>query len=540
MSAHRTTAEKWLASEPDEDIRAELRGLLDGDADALDERFAHGLTFGTAGLRAAIGAGPSRMNRLVVRRAAAALVDHLLSKVPGAANAGLLIARDARHKSADFASDTARVAAARGMRVYLIPGPTPTPVLAWNIPRLAAAAAVMVTASHNPRQDNGYKVYLGQGGQIVPPTDHDIATRIDALDATTIALSPMDDPLITIIGDEAEIEYLKWVPSVRRVASAPGARVGYTAMHGVGGSLVRRAFAACGLPEPMVVESQQHPDPDFPTVEYPNPEEHGAMDRVIELGERERLAVVVANDPDADRLGVAIPSTFTGGWRLLRGDEIGWLFADHILRHTSGDDRLVETTVVSSSLLADMARSHGVHFRETFTGFKWIADAALKAEGLRLVFAYEQALGYLVADRPLDKDGVAAAVVLAEIAGLAAHEGTTIEGRLQEIAERFGHHVTAERSIKMEPAAGAELVRTLMASPPNTVMNKPVVSVRDYREANLIRLWLDEEGGRGVRLQVRPSGTEPRVKLYGEAVGITESELATLMEAFAEQLNRIR
>ncbi len=534
MLEHRAVAERWLSAEPDDDIRRELSSLMDADDSELAQRFSSGLTFGTAGLRAAIGAGPSRMNRLVVRRAAAGLVDHLLATVPGAAERGILIACDARHKSADFALDTARVAAARGMRAHLIEGVTPTPVLAWNIPRFDVAAAVMVTASHNPREDNGYKVYLGHGAQIVPPDDEAIATRIDVVDAPTVALADADDPLIQRVGDEATRAYLEWLPTVRLLPDVRGARVGYTAMHGVGGSVSLRAFAACGLPAPVVVEAQQRPDPDFPTVVFPNPEEPGAMDMVIELGRRESLDVVIANDPDADRLGVAIPSGSSGEWRLLRGDEIGWLFADHILRHTKGSDRLVETTVVSSSLLGEMAAAHRVEYRETFTGFKWIADAAMKADGLRLVFAYEQALGYLVANRPLDKDGLSAAVLMAEIAGLAAEEGTTIEGRLDSIAATYGRHVTAERSIKMDPSSGVNLVRALMATPPPAIGGRNVVAVLDYPEANLVRLWLDEVGGRGVRLQIRPSGTEPKVKLYGEGVELPASELEHLLRELAD------
>lgn len=534
MLEHRAVAERWLSAEPDADIRRELSSLMDADDSELAQRFSSGLTFGTAGLRAAIGAGPSRMNRLVVRRAAAGLVDHLLATVPSAAERGILIACDARHKSADFALDTARVAAARGMRAHLIEGVTPTPVLAWNIPRFDVAAAVMVTASHNPREDNGYKVYLGHGAQIVPPDDEAIATRIDAVDAPTVALADAVDPLIHRVGDEATRAYLEWLPTVRLLPDVRGARVGYTAMHGVGGSVSLRAFAACGLPAPVVVEAQQRPDPDFPTVVFPNPEEPGAMDMVIELGRRESLDVVIANDPDADRLGVAIPSGSSGEWRLLRGDEIGWLFADHILRHTKGSDRLVETTVVSSSLLGEMAAAQGVEYRETFTGFKWIADAAMKADGLRLVFAYEQALGYLVANRPLDKDGLSAAVLMAEIAGLAAEEGTTIEGRLDSIAATYGRHVTAERSIKMDPSSGANLVRALMATPPPAIGGRNVVAVLDYPEANLVRLWLDEVGGRGVRLQIRPSGTEPKVKLYGEGVELPASELERVLRELAD------
>lgn len=528
----RAQAERWFSTEPDADVREELAELLAGDDAVLDERFSTNLRFGTAGLRAAIGAGPSRMNRLVVRRAAAGLVDHLLATTPDAAKRGLLIACDARRKSADFALDTARVAAARGMRAILIEGTTPTPVLAFNVPVLGVAAGVMVTASHNPRDDNGYKVYLGHGSQIVPPHDAAIAARIDALDATEVELAPVDHSLIQRLGDEPTEEYLKWLPAVRHRTDVSGVQVGYTAMHGVGGDLVLRAFERCGLPAPAIVEEQQQPDAMFPTVSFPNPEEPGAMDLVIALGEREGLDVVLANDPDADRLGVAVRED--DRWRRLRGDEIGWLLGDHIMRHTVGSDRLVVTTVVSSSLLAEMAAAHGIECRETFTGFKWIADAVMNEPDRRLVFAYEQALGYLVADRPLDKDGVAAAVVMAEVAAVAVAEGTSISGRLDALARRHGRHVTTERSVPFDPARGAQLVRALAERPPTRVADRAVVAVRTFPEADLVRLWLDEEGGRGIRMQIRPSGTEPKVKLYGEAVDISASILDELVEALVD------
>ncbi len=273
------------------------------------------------------------------------------------------------------------------------------------------------------------------------------------------------------------------------------------------------AFDAAGLPAPVVVDEQFRPDPTFPTVSFPNPEEPGAMDLVTALAVEQGAALAIANDPDADRLGAAIPQP-DGSWRRLGGDEIGWLLADHILTNTEGDDRLVVTTLVSSSLLQSMANDYGVHVVETFTGFKWMARAVLERPDLRLVFAYEQALGYLVTPRPLDKDGISAAVLLAEIAAVAADEGTTIEGRLDDIAARYGRHVMAERSVPMPPAVGAERVRLLQESPPASLADVPVVDVRAYPEADLLRLTL--EGG--VRIQVRPSGTEPKVKLYGEAV----------------------
>ena len=528
-------AKKWLEAEPDEDIRVELQAIIDGSGHELDARFNGRLMFGTAGLRAEVGAGPNRMNRLVVRQAAAGLVDYLLRSVEGSAEAGILIGFDARRKSDVFALDTARVAAARGMKAMLLPQLLPTPVLAWNISRLGVAAGVMVTASHNPPQDNGYKVYLGSGAQIVPPHDELISDAIESFDATSIELASEDSPLIQILGDECIDEYIKWLPSVRLCRDVPRIKVAYTAMHGVGGDTALRAFASAGFDQPVVVASQQEPDGSFPTVSFPNPEEPGAMDLVIDLARRSGAAIALANDPDADRLGVAIPVTgeTSGEWRLLRGDEIGWLLGDHILRHTNGDDRLVVTTLVSSSLLGKMAHKHGVAFEETFTGFKWIADAAMKRSDKRLVFAYEQALGYLVADQPLDKDGISAALLMTEIAALAVHDGVTVQQRLDQIAAEYGQHVTAELSVKMGPSDGAAVVEELRANPPMMIGRRQVVGVEDFPEANLLRLWLDEVGGRGVRLQIRPSGTEPKVKLYGEAVDMNESELQKLLAALA-------
>ena len=531
----RDIAEKWLLAEPDEDMRQELQALIDGSTEELDQRFADRLMFGTAGLRAEVGAGPLRMNRLVVRQAAAGLVDYLLRSVEGSADAGILIGFDARRKSDVFALDTARVAAARGMKAMLLPNVLPTPVLAWNITRLGVAAGVMVTASHNPPQDNGYKVYLGSGAQIVPPHDSLISDAIESFDPTIIELAPENSPLIHLLGLECVDDYVNWLPSVRLCRDLPTVKVAYTAMHGVGGDTALEAFAVVGFDAPIVVEAQQEPDGSFPTVSFPNPEEPGAMDLVIELAQKIGADIALANDPDADRLGVAIPTREdpTRKWRLLRGDEIGWLLGDHVLRHTNGDDRLVVTTLVSSSLLGKMARQHGVAFAETFTGFKWIADAVVRHPNKRLVFAYEQALGYLVADRPLDKDGISAALVMTEIVALAKRDGVTVQDRLDQIASEYGQHVTAELSIKMSPSEGAAVVQQIRANPPQTIGGRNVAGIEDFPEANLLRVWLDEVGGRGVRLQIRPSGTEPKVKLYGEAVDMPESELRQLLAALA-------
>lgn len=525
----RVHCRSWLLAEPDADVRAELQELLDGDPDVLAARFAGRLTFGTAGLRAAIGAGPLRMNRLVVRQAAAGVVDALMQDDQGAADRGLLIGFDARHKSRDFAYDTARVAAARGMRVVIASDPIPTPVLAWNITRLGVAAGIMVTASHNPARDNGYKVYLGTGAQIVPPWDRRLAETIATVDPVAVPLADEASPLIRVMGGELADGYLDSVAAVR--FGSHDLRVAYTALHGVGGAVAMRAFALAGFGDVTVVPEQQDPDPDFPTVAFPNPEEPGAMDLVLATAQRIGADIAVAHDPDADRLGVAVPSGGSAsGWRLLSGDEIGWLLADHILRNTNGDDRLVVTTVVSSSLLAKMARAVGVHFAETFTGFKWMADAVVRRPEQRLVFAYEQALGYLVTGRPLDKDGITAALVMADLAAELKSAGQGVEERLDEIAERFGRHMTAEASVRMEPAAAVAAVDRWRDEPPREIGGRKVVAVEDFPEATLLRLWV-EGAGEGVRLQVRPSGTEPKVKVYGEGVGEDPAPLVRALAA---------
>lgn len=516
----RATAERWLAAEPDADMRDELAALLAGPDEALAERFTGRLQFGTAGLRAAVGAGPQRMNRLVVQQAAAGLADYLVANVPDAAGKGVIIGFDARRKSDAFALDTARVCAARGIRAMLFEHVVPTPVLAWNITAVGAAAGVMVTASHNPPADNGYKVYLGTGSQIVPPADVDISDAIDRVDPCAVDLAPADHPLIERLG-RAQVEaYLASVPGVRLCPEVPGVRVAYTAMHGVGGATLVAAFDRAGLPAPAVVAEQQEPNGGFPTVSFPNPEEPGAMDLLMARAVESGAAIALANDPDADRLGAAIP-TPDGTWRRLGGDEIGWLLADHILRHTEGPDRLVVTTLVSSSLLGRMAAAHGVTCLETFTGFKWIGHTVLAHPHLRFVFGYEQALGYLVTGQPLDKDGITAAVMLAEVAAVAHAEGVTLQERLDAIAAEYGRHVMAETAVRMSPADGAAAVARLRAEPPTEVGGHPVTKVQWFDEAGLLRLQLGDD----LRLQVRPSGTEPKVKLYGEGIGLDPAPL---------------
>jgi phosphomannomutase len=521
-------AEAWLAVDPDPETRAELIDLLAAhDHKGLSERFDGRLQFGTAGIRGELGAGPNRMNRVTVRRATAGLVRHLLDTSPDAAERGLAIGRDARHKSDVFALDTARVAAALGMRALLLPQPRPTPVLAWSVPYLGAAAGVMVTASHNPPRDNGYKVYLEDGSQIVSPIDVDIARAIDTVDLAAMPLADETDPAIVQLDDSVVEAYLDAAPRVRLAPGVDEINVAYTPMHGVGGQTLLAAFARAGWSAPHVVDAQFNPDPDFPTVSFPNPEEPGAMDLLLEVAASVDANLALANDPDADRLGAAIP-TPGGGWRRLSGDELGWLLADHILRHTEGDDRLVVTTLVSSSLLGRMAEAARVHHAETFTGFKWIARIIRERPDQRFVFGYEQALGYLVTDRPRDKDGITAALLMAEVAALARAEGVGLQDRLDDIARRFGRYVTLERSVQMQPSVAAEKVAALRSDPPATLAGRTVDRVTAYDEANLLRLQCGPS-----RVQVRPSGTEPKVKIYGEGV---DEDPGPLVEAMADLL----
>jgi phosphomannomutase len=520
-------AQRWLQADPDEDTRDETRRLISGDPDELNTRFTGRLQFGTAGLRGALGAGPNRMNRLLVRQAAAGVARHLIGQ---GENPTVVIGYDARRKSDVFALDTARVMASMGVRALLLPRPFPTPVLAFATTLLGASAGIMVTASHNPPADNGYKVFLPDGSQIVSPIDQAISECIDHIDPTTLALAEIDDPLITFLDDESLHRYVEMAVAVRLVPEVGRSlRVAYTPMHGVGRETLLAAFHAAGLPAPSVVAAQGDPDGAFPTVSFPNPEEPGALDRLLALARQINADIALANDPDADRLGVAIP-TAAGDWRVLRGDEIGWLLANHILRHTSGDDRLVVTTLVSSSLLGKMAAHYGVHYAETFTGFKWIAAERRAHPDLHFVFGYEQALGYLVAEHPADKDGITAAILMAEIAGLAAVEGTTVEARLADIDTQYGAHRVAERSLPLAPDEGARRVALLRNQPPRSLAGHEITEVTDFPEANLVRF----QCGPNARVQARPSGTEPKVKLYGEAINGDPSELVDALAAVLE------
>jgi len=523
-------AKVWRDEDPDPETRAEVDALLAGpDLAGLADRFGARLQFGTAGLRGEMGAGPNRMNRAVVIRATAGLAAYLAAG--GHGGSPVVVGYDARHRSDRFARDAAAVLAAAGFAVHLADRPLPTPVVAFAVGHLGACAAVQVTASHNPPADNGYKVYLGDGAQIVPPADADISAAIDAVGPLAAVPRAGDgDPRIVPAGDALVEAY---VAGALAQVTAPEARdleIVYTPLHGVGRDVLVPVLTRAGFAPPLVDPAQGDPDPAFPTVAFPNPEEPGALDRALVLAVSADADLVVANDPDADRLAVALPAA-GGGWRPLTGDEIGVVLADWLLSRGSGADRLVVTTVVSSSMLSRLAAARGVAYAETLTGFKWIARAALDRPDLRFVYGYEEALGSCVGTLVRDKDGITAALAFAELAAWEKARGRTVADRLDDLARELGVHATGQRSVRVEGADGLAHMRAavdrLAAAPPSSLAGAAVESVEDLRLGGRLP---PTDGvvvrGDGVRLIVRPSGTEPKLKCYAEAVVPVAADLA--------------
>jgi phosphomannomutase len=504
----RAAAQAWLAEDPDPDTREELAKLLaSGDDAELRDRFAARLEFGTAGLRGALGAGPNRMNRVVVMRAAAGLASYVKAHGGGA----VVIGYDARHKSDVFAHDTAAVMAGAGLPAMVLPRPLPTPVLAFAIRHLGCAAGVMVTASHNPPQDNGYKVYLGEGSQIVPPADAEISAEIDSVGP--LSTIPLGEEWVTL-DDEVLDSYVARTSSLVREDVPRDLKVVYSAMHGVGGSVVLRTVQGAGFPEPIRVTEQFNPDPDFPTVAFPNPEEPGAIDLALTAAAEHAADLVIANDPDADRCAVAV-ATRDGSWRMLRGDEVGVLLGLHLLQR--GTRGTFANSIVSSSLLGRIAAKHGVDHEETLTGFKWIA----RVPGL--AYGYEEALGYCVDPADVrDKDGISAALLVCELASTLKSQGRSLLDLLDDVMREYGLHATDQLSVRVDDLAliGAAMDR-LRAVPPTSLGGLRVLSIDDLERGDGglpptdgLRYHLES----GARVIVRPSGTEPKLKCYLEVV----------------------
>ncbi len=556
-TALRQAVLRWAEQDLDADDAAAARELAQGpdqDLEAVRDAFTGALAFGTAGLRGAMGPGPNRMNRAVVVRAAAGLAAYLLQELDRPAEAPLVVVGfDARRGSHRFAEDTAAVVTAAGCRAVLLPDALPTPVLAHAVLRLGADAGVMVTASHNPRDDNGYKVYLGgrvspgpgSGVQIVPPADSGIAAAI--------ARTPpaRDVPRATsgwqVAGPELLDGYV--AAAVRLLPPGPRALgVVTTAMHGVGDEVLRRVLTGAGFSDVTTVAEQADPDPDFPTVPFPNPEEQGALDLALALAADADADLVLAVDPDADRCSVAVPDPARGpadspaGWRQLTGDEVGALLAEHVLTRTpaptspdAGEPVTVAASLVSGSLLHRVAQHHGVRSQATLTGFKWIA----RVPGL--VMGYEEAIGYCVAPGVVrDKDGLTASLLVAELAAALREQGRTLLDALDDLAVRHGVHVTAPVTLRLaDMAVVAPVLARLLAEPPADLAGAATESVEDLSvgvdglpPTTGVRL----RAGEAARVVVRPSGTEPKLKAYLEVVVPAGEDLPAARVAAAQQM----
>lgn len=525
-------AAAWLADDPDPATQAELRGVLEaiasGDADAaedLADRMSGLLQFGTAGLRGRVGAGPNRMNRAVVIRAASGLSSYVTAQLGHQGT--IVVGYDARHGSTAFAHDTVAVAVAAGHRALLLPSALPTPVLAYAVRALGADAGVMVTASHNPAWDNGYKVYLGAsitpeaaGAQIVPPHDAGIAKLIEAVDAVAGVQRTTSgwEILSPSIVDEyaAKVAALVPSPSGEVIQRRATLKVILTPIHGVGDATVRKALNAAGFHNLTSVPEQAEPDPDFPTVAFPNPEEPGAIDLALKLATIINADVVIANDPDTDRCAVA--TVIDGDWRMLHGDVVGSLLGEHVAAANAGrPGATLANSIVSSRQLAAIAKRHGIGHANTLTGFKWISRAP------SLIYGYEEALGYCVApELVLDKDGVSTAVMIAEMVSELKAAGRTLADAIDDLARDYGVYLSSQVSARFDDLSQIPaLMSRLLASPPSTLAGSPVVATDDMNKGfaglpptNGLHLAAES----GARVIIRPSGTEPKVKAYLEVI----------------------
>ena len=533
-TALRTEVEAWIADDPDPKTAAELQALLDSDDEVTLKKYFNGfLQFGTAGLRGPIGPGPSCMNRAVVGRAAAGIAAYMKKR----GMTKVVVGRDARYGSEDYTFETAEIMSGAGMDVYILPRPLPTPVLAFATSYLACDIGIMVTASHNPPQDNGYKVYVGPeadginyaASQIINPTDGFIAADIDAV--TSLKSLPRGEKW-TILDEEVLNEYVKRTSAL---APRPGdLKVVYTAMHGVGTETVQLVFNKAGFSSLITVDEQCTPDPDFPTVAFPNPEEPGAIDLALKKARDFGAELVIANDPDADRCAAAINDPKVG-WRMLRGDELGIVLGEWIAR--SKPKGTFGNSIVSSSALRKISAHYGIDFQEVLTGFKWLA----KIEDL--AFGYEEAIGYSVDSETVnDKDGVSAAIFLAQVAMDLKRDGLTISDLLDQVWERHGFHGTEQISIRVsDMSAITRLLAGLRQTPPKEIAGRAVESIDDLAAptdglppTDGLRIWL----AGGIRIIVRPSGTEAKMKCYIEVITKTAEDSEVLLNELREPLKK--
>ena len=531
----RAEVQAWIADDPDPKTAAQLQSLMDAEDESTLGKYFNGfLQFGTAGLRGPIGPGPSCMNRAVVGRTAAGIASYMKKR----GMTKVVVGRDARYGSEDYTIETAEIMSGAGMDVYVLPRPLPTPVLAFATAHLGCDIGIMVTASHNPPQDNGYKVYVGPvadginyaSSQIISPTDGFIAADIDAV--TSLKSLPRGSKW-TELSEEVITEYVKRTSAL---AARPGdLKIVYTAMHGVGTETIQRVFNHAGFATLILVDEQCTPDPDFPTVAFPNPEEPGAIDLALKKARDFGADLVIANDPDADRCAAAINDPLVG-WRMLRGDELGIVFGEWIAR--SKPKGSFANSIVSSSTLRKISGHYGIDFQEVLTGFKWIA----KIEDL--AFGYEEAIGYAVdSDNVNDKDGISAAVFLAQIAMDLKRDGLTISDLLNQVWERHGFHGTEQISIRVTDMSAITNVLTgLRANPPREIAGRAVESIDDLAApsdglppTDGLRIWL----AGGIRIIVRPSGTEAKMKCYIEVVTATSDESQKLLDEIRQPLKEL-
>ena len=521
---------EWIKHDPDPKTAKQLQQWLDqGNEEKLTAAFNGFLQFGTAGLRGPIGPGPSCMNRAVVSRAAAGIAafmkKHNLQSV--------VIGRDARHGSAEFAKDSAEILAGAGFKTYVLPRELPTPVLAFAVNKLKADVGIMVTASHNPAIDNGYKVYLGgvvsgvnyHGSQIISPIDSEISEFISKADLKPNRITTYETVTESVIDD--------YIKSVAAICQTPNQlKIVYTALHGVGAETFLKVFNSAGFPNLIVVKEQEKPDPDFPTTPFPNPEEAGAIDLALDYAKRENADLVIANDPDADRCAIAINDP-DHGWRMLRGDEVGAIVGKYLIERDRINNGAYANSLVSSSLLSKMAKKAGIEFHETLTGFKWISKIS------NLTFGYEEALGYCVDAKSVnDKDGISVGLLLAQIAGELRDGGVSLADYLNLIGDEYGFHKTDQISIRVTDLSIIQsLLNKFVANPPASLAGSALISAEDLSKSKAmatpgIRCYYND----GIRIIIRPSGTEPKLKCYIEVVSNSKSDAQLRCDLIKKEL----
>lgn len=529
----RTEVLEWIKNDPDKNTANQLnKWLAEGNTKELKRCFSGFLQFGTAGLRGPIGPGPSCMNRAVVSRTASGIVAFMKKNNLTSA----VIGKDARHGSDEFAQDSAEIFTGAGIKTYVLPRALPTPVLAFAVNKLKVDVGIMVTASHNPAADNGYKVYLGntldgvkyRGSQIIAPVDLAISHEIAKAD-----LSPIRSQAFEIVNESVIDDYVSSVSNL--VTSENSLRIVYTALHGVGKEVFLKVFEKVKFESPVLVAEQVEPDPDFPTTPFPNPEEVGAIDLAIKYAKESNADLVIANDPDADRCAVAVNDPLSG-WRMLRGDEVGVIVGNYLIKNNSSVNKAVANSLVSSSLLGKIAQKNGVGFHETLTGFKWIS----KIENL--LFGYEEAIGYCVDPNVVnDKDGISAALIIIKLANELKKDGITLLDYLNSIGEEYGFHETEQISIRFSDLSQIDnLLSKVIKHPPIEILGSKLLQSEDLSALKGmptpgVRLWYENQ----TRVIIRPSGTEPKIKCYIEVVSNTKNEAKSKVSQIKEALTKV-